>query len=124
MTKDDVVQLINDYQWMIGSIKYYREKLKGEKNTSYVDGDITNPIAFESRRKTTKFRVLERFESHVRLLQSQIESLENEKEKVIYDMLLDGLSMSEIIRRTGLSKHVVYDVRDVIVERILSNHQA
>ena len=124
MTEKEVKELINDYHWMLNGVEYYRCKLDEQVEFKSVKENDSDPLYFEISRRNRRVEAMKRLENKTLMLQEQRKLFDNERDQITYDLMLDGLSIRQIAKETGLSRGIVNEVRNTIAKRIAKNQQS
>ncbi|MEH7392416.1 sigma-70 family RNA polymerase sigma factor [Bacillus sp. JJ1474] len=74
-------------------------------------------------REERAFKRLEKFQDTVFALEMAAEYLEDEKEKVIYDCMIDGMSFREIAYHIGISRNQVKKTKESILSQLSQKSQ-
>lgn len=129
MNEKQIEQALRDYNWMINEIKRQRELLSHigtnvvaqggiESTMPKAQGETSDPVAQEVVRRDKNNDWLNKLESKVLYIQKRMCIIQDEREKVILECLLDGLSMSAIGRHVGLSERHIRRIKDTIVSKM------
>lgn len=129
MNEKQIEQALRDYNWMINEIKRQRELLSHigtnvvaqggiESTMPKAQGETSDPVAQEVIRRDKNNDWLNKLESKVLYIQKRMCIIQDEREKVILECLLDGLSMSAIGRHVGLSERHIRRIKDTIVSKM------
>lgn len=129
MNKKEIEQTLRDYNWMINEIKRQRELLSHvggkvvaqggiESAMPKAQGETSDPVAQEVIRRDKNNRWLNKLEEKALFIQRRICIIEDEREKVVLECLLDGMSMSAIGRHIGLSERHIRRIKDTIVNKM------
>ncbi|MFZ4452072.1 LuxR C-terminal-related transcriptional regulator [Salibacterium aidingense] len=134
ISKEQVIELLKDYNWMINEIARERQLLPyigGKLTSTYgseatmpkADHGPTDPVYREVERREEKSKYCQKLEAKVAYIQSGIPYIKEEREIVVLECMLDGLSMIKISYHLGLSRRNVYNIRERIAENMLQNAQ-
>lgn len=130
MNEKQIEQALRDYNWMINEIKRQRELLSHiiggnvvaqggiESTMPKAQGETSDPVAQEVIRRDKNNDWLNKLESKALFIQKRMSVIQDEREKVILECLLDGLSMSAIGRHVGLSERHIRRIKDTIVSKM------
>ncbi|WP_038246235.1 helix-turn-helix domain-containing protein [Virgibacillus salexigens] len=129
MNKKEIGNTLRDYKWMINEIKRQREFLKDagtnlvaqsgiESAMPKAQGGTSDPVAREVVRRDKKYTWINRLERKVTYIQERIPAISNERELVVLECLLDGMSMRAISNHMGLSERHIFRIRDAIVSQM------
>lgn len=135
----DISQMIRDYNWMRkeitrlqriiygspipmvkwGVAQYGIEAVmpKGSKGKSHAEMD-----AMDLREKRQIER-LESYQRYVYALETAVDVLEEERQKIIYDCLLDEMTYRQIAMHLNMSKDFVQKQKNEIVRQIRQSRQ-
>lgn len=136
---EQISQLIRDYRWMKNEIgrlqriiygttfpmmswgvaQYGIEAVmpKGSKGKSFAEMD-----AMDLREKK-QIQRLENYQKYVFALESAVDVLEDERQKIIYDCLLDEMTYRQIALHLAVSKDYVQKQKSDIVRQIGQSRQ-
>lgn len=128
MTKKEIEQALRDYNWMINEIKRQRELLSHvggkvvaqggiESAMPKAQGETSDPVAQEVVRRDKASRWVQNLESKVLFVQERIPIIKSDREKVVLQCMLDGLSMKAIGQHMGLSRSHIYNIKESIIEQ-------
>ncbi|MCR6116651.1 DNA-binding response regulator [Salipaludibacillus agaradhaerens] len=130
MTKKEIEETLKDYHWMINSIKIIRESMEdaGEGLTAqYGDeagqpkpqgGTQSDPVYQEVRRREKRWRIVHKYEKKIKVIQSRMHLVKNQREGEVLHWLLEGKSMTWIGKHMGLSDKHISRLRDNITARM------
>ncbi|MFJ9462137.1 sigma-70 family RNA polymerase sigma factor [Viridibacillus arvi] len=132
-------QMIKDYSWMRKEIDRLQNNIHGylvPMNSwgvaQYgIDAAMPKGSSGKSKEEMDRmdarerrcFKRLTRYETEVYLIETAVDLLDNEVDKVIYDCLLDGMSFREIALHLGISKDGVQKAKKNIVAQIVQDEQ-
>lgn len=136
---DQLSQLIKDYRWMKNEIsrlqrivygstfpmqswgvaQYGIEAVmpKGSKGKSHAEMDAMD---VRERKQIERLKVYER---NVFALEMAVDALEDERQKIIYDCLLDEMTYRQIALHLAVSKDYVQKQKNEIVRQIRQSRQ-
>lgn len=136
---EQIAQLIRDYRWMKNEINRLQRIIygvsipmkswgvaqygieaampKGSKGKSRAEMD-----AMDLREKK-QIQRLERYQAYVYALESAVDVLEDERQKIIYDCLLDEMTYRQIALHLAVSKDYVQKQKADIVRQIGQSRQ-
>lgn len=136
---DQISQLIKDYRWMKNEINRLQRIVygstspmkswgvaqygidaampKGSKGKSFAEMD-----AMDVREKKQIER-LEAYERNVYALEMAVDALSDERQKIIYDCLLDEMTYRQIALHLAVSKDYVQKQKNDIVRQIRQSRQ-
>ncbi|MFD2630466.1 DNA-binding response regulator [Oceanobacillus kapialis] len=130
MNEKQIERALKDYHWMIKEIKRQRDMLDNEIGLKLVassgiestlpkaKGSVSDPVGQEILRREKKSGWIIKLEKKVLYIQERMDAIEEPKEKVILECLLDGMAISAISEHMGLSRRQVYHIKDEIVRKI------
>ncbi|SDJ76498.1 LuxR C-terminal-related transcriptional regulator [Salimicrobium halophilum] len=131
ITENQVYQILSDYHWMIKEIQRI-DKLLNQTEFAGVaqygieatmpkpQGDIAkDAIGNEVARRDKKWKRKKQMVDKVEFIQERIERIDQEREKVVLDCLLDGMSISAISNHMGLSRRHINTIRGNIVAKLV-----
>lgn len=128
-TEKEIKHILSNYFWMIKEVKRINEDLC-EIETSVTaqygieasmpkpQGLTSDAIANEVIRRDKKGQRKNEFINKIKYVQERIHLIEDDREKVVLDCLLDGMSISAISNHMGLSRKHIDRLRDTIVSRM------
>ncbi|MEK5038990.1 sigma factor-like helix-turn-helix DNA-binding protein [Sporosarcina sp. FSL K6-3457] len=136
---EKIAQLIKDYRWMKNEINRLQSIIwggstpmrswgvalygieaampRGSKGKSYAELD-----AMDIREKNQLDR-LEKYERNVYALEKALDILEDERQKIIYDCLLDDMTHRQIAEHLSMSKDYVRHQKNDIISQISQSSQ-
>lgn len=121
--------MITDYHWMLNAVKDIRAELEiGAKTAQYGieasmpkgQGNTSDPVELEVVRRAKKIKRLQEYEMSLWTVQQRIEKVQGIREVQVLDWMLDGKSMRWIAKNMGLSHTHVQNIKDTIVEQMMS----
>lgn len=127
MNKKEIEQALRDYNWMINEIKRQRELLShisGGDLVAHIDdmpkgkGTTSDPVANEAIRRSNTSRWVQQLEYKVSFIQKRISIITDDREEVVLQCMLDGMSMAAIGRHIGLSERHIRRLKDNIVSKM------
>ncbi|MEB2298642.1 hypothetical protein LAV72_03260 [Lysinibacillus xylanilyticus] len=122
VTRENLLQLIEDYSWMIESIKEARQPIAKVDNKSYIGAKIaiygieatlpkasggkSDPVFAEVQRRVyaLNYRIKE-YEQKIAVVQNRIPFVEGNREVEVVHRLLNGDSMRAIGKHMKLSSN-------------------
>jgi DNA-binding NarL/FixJ family response regulator len=127
--KHQIYGILKNYHWMVNEIqKIHCDLSKTDfKGTAQYGISATLPTGKGLVSKALENEVIRRNEKSDRMLDyankvvfinERRDRITDEKEKVILDCLLDGLSLTAISKHLGISRALVTDIRDNIVDKL------
>ncbi|NBJ70624.1 MULTISPECIES: LuxR C-terminal-related transcriptional regulator [Clostridia] len=136
MNKEQIERAIKDYNWMIREIKRQRQMLKEDIGTKVVSasgvaatlpkskGVISDPVAKEVIRRDQKSNWLTKLEKKVLFIQERLPTIDEPREVVVLECMLDGMTISAISKHMGLSRKHIYTIKETIVQKMLQFTQS
>lgn len=133
MNKQEILQALKDYHWMINEIKRQRKMLENEVGGSLIaqygeesvmpkaKGVNSDPIFREVIRREKKSKWIAKIEKKVLFIQEHIDCVQGERERAVLECLLDGMSIIAISRHMGLSERNIRVIRANIVDTMYEN---
>ncbi|MGE7689982.1 hypothetical protein ACQKMI_12340 [Lysinibacillus sp. NPDC097214] len=136
VTKENLLQWIVDYRWMIESIEEARQPVANVDNNSYIgaktamygieatlpkaSGGTSDSVFSEVQRHvySLNYRIKE-YEQKIEEVQKRILFVEGDREVEVLHRLLDGDSMRAIGKHMQLSSTTIIRTRDCIVKQML-----
>jgi DNA-binding NarL/FixJ family response regulator len=130
MNKEQVSDALRNYHWMVNEIMRSRKFLEdvgagGLVAQSGIESvmpgtpyKVSDPVATEVIRREKKSSWILKLEKKVSYIQERICLIQDEREKVVLECLLDGLSVVAISKHMGLSRRHVTRIKDDIVCRM------
>lgn len=137
MTFNDMEQLIRDYRWMknevsrLQTIIYGRQVPMGSWGVAQYGIDAAMPKgssirsyeemeAMDIRDKRQWYR-LKKYESYIYAIEKAPDFLSGEKNKIVFDCMLDGMSYRKIGNHLEISRDKVREVKDDIISQLCQN---
>lgn len=129
MNEKQVESTLRDYNWMINEIKRQRDLMDYhggnlvaqtgiESTMPRAQGGTSDPVALEVVRRDEASRWVQKLEEKVLFIQKRMSIITDEREKVVLECMLDGLSMSAISQHMGLSRRHIYNIKSSVVNKI------
>lgn len=127
----EVSNIIRDYHWMINEIKRINFVLNDtdqkvtasygiEASMPKAKGDPADTIAFEVIRREKKSKRVTKLEKKIKFIQDNLHKVQDERQKVVLDCLLDGMSITKVAYHMGLSRKHIHTIKEQIVETLLN----
>ena len=132
VTKENLLQLIENYPWMVETIEEARQPVAKAYNNSYIgaktamygieatlpkaSGGTSDPVYTEVQRRV--YRIKE-YEQKIAEIQKRIPLVHGDREVEVLHRLLDGDSMRAIGKRMKLSSTTIFRVRNNIWEQMM-----
>ncbi|MGM0903078.1 MAG: sigma-70 family RNA polymerase sigma factor [Bacillota bacterium] len=139
MVIEQIEQLLRDYPWMKREVDRLQRALYGyaspmkswgvaqygieaamPKGSS---GKSQMELRMMDLREERLYKRLDKFEDRVYALEWAGELLSDEKEKVVYDCILDGMSYRSIAHLLGMTRNQVKKTKDSILNQLSQNSQ-
>lgn len=130
-TENSVYEILSNYHWMIKEVKRIEYLLEQTEFTGVAQygieatmpkpqGGITkdamaNEVARRDKKLSRKIRLIEKIE----FVQKRMERVQDEREKVVLDCLLDGMSINAISHHMGLTRRHINNLRQNIVKTLV-----
>ncbi|WP_342556684.1 hypothetical protein [Lysinibacillus sp. FSL P4-0201] len=136
VTKENLLQLIENYPWMVETIEEARQSVAKAYNNSYIgakmamygieatlpkaSGGTSDPVYTEVQRRvySLNYRIKE-YEQKIAEIQKRIPLVHGDREVEVLHRLLDGDSMRAIGKRMKLSSTTIFRVRNNIWEQMM-----
>ncbi|PCD82736.1 hypothetical protein CNQ87_19445 [Lysinibacillus fusiformis] len=136
VTKEDLLQWIENYRWMVETIEEARQPVAKMNNNSYIggktamygleatlpksSGGTSDPVFTEvqCRVYSLNFRI-KQYEQKIAEVQKHIPFVEGDREVEVLHRLLDGDSMRAIGKHMGLSSTTIFRVRNNILSQMM-----
>lgn len=125
----DIKDILSNYFWMIKEVHRINEELGSydtdvtaqygiESTLPKQKGLTSDAVANEVVRRSKKEQRRIEFVDKIKYIQNRIHLIEDDREKVVLDCLLDGLSISAISNHMGLSRRHIDRLRNSIASRM------
>ena len=132
MTKNDIEQALRDYHWMPKEIERIKKALEDvdtsitamygiEASLPKPKGLNTDKVGNSVVRNEKQHRYLKKLQSKMKLVEENIDSIEDDREKAVLFCMLDGMSQVSISLHLGLSEAKVSKIKYSIVNRMYEN---
>ncbi|MFJ5566147.1 hypothetical protein [Lysinibacillus xylanilyticus] len=136
VTKENLLQWIENYRWMVETIEEARQPVAKVDNNSYigakiamygikatlpkVSGGTSDPVFAEVQRRVyaLNYRIKE-YEQKIAGVQNRIPFVEGDKEVEVLHRLLNGDSMRAIGKHMKLSSTMIFRVRNNILKQMM-----
>ncbi|WP_249645867.1 MULTISPECIES: hypothetical protein [unclassified Lysinibacillus] len=136
VTKEDLLQWIENYRWMIETIEEARQPVAKVNNNSYIgaktamygieatlpkaSGGTSDPVYTEVQRRvySLNYRIKE-YEQKIAEVQKRISYVVGDREVEVLHRLLDGDSMRAIGKHMRLSSTTIFRVRSKILSQMM-----
>lgn len=137
VTKEDLLQWIENYRWMLETIEEARQPVAKANNNSYIgaktamygmdatlpkaSGGTSDPVYTEVQRRvySLNYRIKE-YEQKIAEVQKRISLVHGDREIEVLHRLLDGDSMRVIGKHMRLSSTTIFRVRNNILKQMLA----
>jgi DNA-directed RNA polymerase specialized sigma subunit len=127
--KHQIYGILKDYHWMVREIGRIDRQLSTtdfagvaqygiEATMPTAQGVVGRALENEIIRRETKSKRLYDYIDKVNFMNENISKITDEREKVVLDCLLDGLSLTAVSKHLGFSRQLVTDIRDDIVNKL------
>lgn len=128
-SKHQIYGILKDYHFKIKEIQRIDKELQDtdfKGSAQYgIEATMPRPLGIVGKaleneviRREKKAKRLSRYIEEVIYINEQIPNVTEEKEKVILDCLLDGMSLTAISKHLGISRRLVTKIRDDIVDKL------
>lgn len=132
MNKQEIHETIKDYRWMMQLLISKREQSSAGMTAQYgleatlpkPQGDPSDPVYQEMLRIEKHDKNMQKIRQKVMFIQRHSRSINNTRNKMILDLLLDGLPLREIAIELDMSLSGVKRRKDVIVNQMLQSAKA
>ncbi|MBT2603758.1 sigma-70 family RNA polymerase sigma factor [Bacillus sp. ISL-53] len=128
--ENQVVEWIRDYNFMLREIARLNRLLNsvhiGQKLTATYGIEATLPKGnggisqAELRQMDIRERRLFRYEMIIEFLETASEDFNDERQEIIFDCMIEGMSYSSIAIHLGCSRDTVREVKNVIIGNIVN----
>ncbi len=136
VTKENLLQWIKNYHWMVATIEEARKPVAKVDNNSYIgaktamygieatlqkaSGGTSDSVYVEVQRRvySLNYRIKE-YEQKIAEVQKRIPFVEGDREVEVLHRLLDGDSMRAIGKHMGLSSTTIFRVRNNILSQMI-----
>lgn len=137
MTYNEIEQLIRDYRWMKNEVHRlqnviigYHVPMRSWGVAQYgIDAVMPKGTSIRSAKEMDEMDLrdlrqmgrLEKFESYVYAIERAPDFLQGEKNKIVYDCMLDGMSYRRIGEHLEMSRDKVKTTKDDIISQLCQN---
>ena len=136
VTKENLLQWIENYRWMVETIEEARKSVAKVDNNSYIgaktalygieailpkaSGGTSDPVYTEVQRRvySLNYRIKE-YEQKIAEVQKRIPLVQGIREVEVLHRLLDGDSMRAIGKHMNLSSTTIFRIRNTILIKML-----
>lgn len=129
ITKFRIYGILKDYFWMLREIQRIDRELQKtdfagtaqygiEATLPHAVGIVGRALENEVIRRDNKSKRLHKYIEEVTFINQHMGAITDEKEKVVLDCLLDGLSLTAISKHLGVSRVQVTGIRNDIVDKL------
>ncbi|MFJ5788859.1 LuxR C-terminal-related transcriptional regulator [Lysinibacillus sp. NPDC093197] len=136
VTKENLLQWIKNYHWMVATIEEARKTVVQVDNSSYIgakiamygieailpkaSGGTSDPVYTEVQRRvySLNYRIKE-YEQKIAEVQNRIPLVHGDREIEVLHRLLDGESMRAIGKHMSLSSTTIFRVRNNILSQMM-----
>ncbi|KOS64648.1 hypothetical protein FJQ98_14230 [Lysinibacillus agricola] len=140
VTKENLLQWIEDYSWMIESIEEARQPMAKVDNNSYIgaktatygieaalpkaNGGTNDPVFIEVQRRVfSNHKLIREYEYKVVEVQKRIPLVQGDREIEVLHRLLNGNSMRAIGKHMKLSSTTIFRVRNnILIQMIVKSN--
>lgn len=127
--KHEIYGILKDYHWMLKEIikldwEMQKTDFTGvaqygiEATLPHSKGVVGKAIENEIVRRSEKSERIYEYAKKVNFIHERIHRITEEKEKVILDCMLDGLTLTAISKHLSMSRKQITDIRDIIVDQL------
>jgi DNA-binding NarL/FixJ family response regulator len=127
--KFQIYGILKDYHWMLHEIKRIDNYLRGtdfsgtaqygiEATLPHAIGIVGRALENEVIRRNKKSESMIEYAKKVNFINERMNRITDEREKVVLDCLLDGLSITAISKHMGIGRTRVTEIRDGIVDKL------
>ena len=125
-TNKDIELALRDYHLMIKEVARLANELNtiegitgtGTSVSRGRTGDIYNPVLNEVIRRDEKNEILDKFNSKIEFINKYSTCINNDRELIVLNCLLDGLNINMISQHMGYSKRTIYMIKESLVQKI------
>lgn len=132
LSKYQLYGLLKDYHWKLKEIQridHYLSETDFQGTAQYgleatlpkPQGIVGKALENEVVRRIEKNKRLNQYIEEVNLINERIPQIKDEKEKVVLDCLLDGLSLTAIGKHLGITRKNVSELREKIIDKLADN---
>lgn len=129
LNKFQIYELLKTYHWKVREIKRIDEYLGDTDFTGVAQygieatmpsgqGIVGKALENEIIRRSKKSKRLIGYIEEVNFINARLDRVVDEKEKVILDCMLDGMSITAISKHIGISRKHVHKLQDDIVNKL------
>lgn len=133
MIKWQVEEWIRDYNFMLREIARLNRLLNsvsyGQKLTATYGTDAAMPKGSggisqaELRQMDIRERRMYKYEMIIHYLEDSLDSLDNEKHRILYDCMIEGMSYRAIAAHLSMSRDTIRKIRDEIIDIVVQKVQ-
>lgn len=125
MNEKQVDNILKDYQWLLNSIRLYRQDLAsaGDNITQqYENADMpkaqstSDPVYSEVLRREKRRKKIKQFEVKVLYIQDRQKLVKDQRHQEVLHWILEGKSLGWIGRHMGLSATHIHRLKNEIVK--------
>lgn len=127
--KHHIYGILKNYFWMVREIQRWEYELKQTSFTGVAQygleatlpkpqGIVGKALENEIVRRSEKSKRLIKYSEEVNFINERRGNVTDEKEKVILDCILDGLSLTAISKHLRMSRKQITVIRDNIVDQM------
>ncbi|WP_422122916.1 hypothetical protein DHX103_14385 [Planococcus sp. X10-3] len=127
MTFNDILNIIQDYHWIIKEINRLQLQLNQVETVGvavYTDepkaaqSEPSRRVEKEVVRREINHRRLQKYRLRVKYLQCRMHFIKGDKEQAVLDCLLDGMSLNAIALHLSIHRKTVRGIRNSIIDGI------
>lgn len=127
--KHQIYGILKTYHWKVKEIKRIDYELSKtdfsgvqqwgiEATLPHAVGIVGKALENEIIRRSNKSERLLKYIEEINFINGKMENINDEREKVVLDCLLDGLTLTAISKHLGVGRTFVADMRDDIVDKL------
>lgn len=125
-TYNDILNIILDYHWMVKEVNRLNLQMQSVETVgvaSYSDepkssSGVSRRLEGEVIRRERKHDRRKKYEVRIALIRDSYHLIEKEQDKVVFDCMLDGMSINAIAIHLNMNRKTVQRIRDRIIECI------
>ena len=114
-TYNDILNILIDYHWMVKEVNRLNLQMQSVETVgvaSYSDeprssGGASKRIEAEVMRRERKFDRKKKYEERISLIRDSHHLIEAEQHRVVFDCLLDGMSITAIAKHLNMNRNTV-----------------
>lgn len=130
-TYNDILNILIDYHWMVKEVNRLNLQMQSVETVgvaSYSDeprstSGTSKRLEAEVMRRERKYDRKKKYEERITLIRDSYHLIEAEQHKVVFDCILDGMSLNGIATHLNINRTTVRKIRNQIIESILSGQK-